>query len=289
MNFHVSTRRSFLFSLMAVLAFPSVAMEQEIKAIKPEVTSLGFAPERILAIGNSYFYWNCGVTSYLGGLIRQGLNPKIHVRLAAIGHSNMAQHPVEEYLDNSLTRSHDEQLHEKLPENLDALEKRQRESYDLVLLQATNRGLEKQARDAHYFKAHIQAIREHGGAAAIVITWTQKKKNAPALEDVIDAVTKIANENHVMAIPVGQAFANAEKKYPDWKLIMPDKSHPTALGSYLMACVIYASVYKRDPMEATGFKGGCEKPLPEKTRKEAAEVAWQTVQEWFGWNGNIEK
>ncbi|MCD8340110.1 MAG: hypothetical protein LUC43_07925, partial [Burkholderiales bacterium] len=189
--------------------------------------------------------------------------------------------PIEELLNNDLLRSHDEEKYGKPSEEILALEKKQRETYDLVLMQATNRGIEKQNRDAHYIKAHVEAIRKAGGTPALIFTWTQKKKNAPSLDEVANAVTEIGNANHIMVIPVGLALANAEKEHPDWKLIMADKSHPTALGSYLMAAVIYASIYHRDPTEALAYRGGCEKLIPKEVREEATRIAWATIRQWF--------
>ncbi len=250
--------------------------------VAPAVTDLGFQPKQILIVGNSYMYYNCGLNGYLAGLIREKVDPKIKTRISATGRSNMSQQPVEELLDNTMLRSHDPK-HGTLDAKLLEKEVAKREAYDLVLLQGSNRGKADQERDAHYVKIHAEAIRAHGGTPAMIMTWVQKKKNAPAQQVVSDGVTRIANDNAMMSIPVGLAFERAEKAHPEWKLIMPDDTHPTALGSYLMASTIYGAVYRRDPSEATGFEGGCEKPLPAEARTEAARIAWETVNNWFGW------
>ena len=49
-------------------------------------------------------------------------------------------------------------------------------------------------------------------------------------------------------IPVGLAFEMAYKKNPNIKLHKPDGTHPNLLGTYLAACVVYASVYKESPI-----------------------------------------
>lgn len=149
-------------------------------------------------------------------------------------------------------------------------------------MQGSNRGEKDQTRDAHYVKIHAEAIRKNGGTPALIMTWVQEKKGAPEFSLVSDSITQMANDNHMMVIPVGKAFELAKVKYPGWKLIMPDKTHPTALGSYLMAATIYGALYKRNPLEATQFEGGCEKPIPEDLRKKVAEVAWETVKNWYG-------
>lgn len=270
-------KKYLLLALLFALSGASAAEE----AI-PKVKGLDFQPKSLLVVGNSYMYYNCGINGYLSGLIREKINPKIKTRIAAIGRSNMSQQPIEEMLDNNQLRSHDSK-YGVLEDDLLQKEVKKRESYELVLMQGSNRGEDDQARDRHYIKIHAETIRKNGGTPALIMTWVQKKKGAPSLQTVVDGVTQIANENHMLVVPVGLAFDLAEKKFPEWKLIMPDNTHPTALGSYLMAATIYGSVYKRNPIEATDFVGGCEKPIPEELRKEAAMTAWETVKTWYGW------
>ncbi|MCI6530390.1 MAG: SGNH/GDSL hydrolase family protein [Mesosutterella sp.] len=250
--------------------------------VQPEVKDLGMTPKSILIVGNSYMYYNCGLNGYLGGLIREKANPKIETRIAAIGRGNLSQYPIAEYLDNNLLASHDKTFGQ-LGAGLMKKELKKRESYDLVIMQASNRGVEDQKRDAFYVPNHVKAIRAAGGTPVMLMTWVQRKKGAPAQSLVADSVTKIANDNHMMVIPVGLAFEAAQKAYPDVKFIMPDNTHPTAVGSYLMASTIYAALYHRDPVEATGFAGGCEKPLEPAMRQNMARVAWDTVKAWYGW------
>ena len=248
----------------------------------PLVRDPGEAPSSILIVGNSYMYYNCGLNGYLAGMIREKANPKIKTRIAAIGRGNLSQYPLEEYLDNALSKSHDAKAG-TLAEDLQAAEVKKREKYSHVLMQASNRGAKDQARDAHYAKIHAEAIRASGAKPAMILTWTQKRKGSPEFGLVQDAVTRIANDNKMMVIPVGIAVERAIKEMPEVKFIMPDNTHPTAAGSYLMSSVIYASLYKRDPSDAVGFAGGCEKPLDPALREKLHRLAWATVREWFGW------
>lgn len=248
----------------------------------PLVKELNFQPKAILVVGNSYMYYNCGLNGYLAGLIREVVNPKIKTRIATIGRGNLSQYPIEEYLDNAQSIAHNPKYGTP-SEDLLKKEIKKREKYDLVIMQGSNRGQDDQLRDTHYVKIHADAIRASGGEPAMIMTWTQKNKNAPAFEVVQNGVTKIANDNKMMVIPVGLAFQRVEKLYPDLKLIMPDNTHPTAIGSYLMASTIYASIYKRNPIEAKGFAGGCEKPIDPAVREKLHSVAWDTAKEWYGW------
>lgn len=272
----MTKHRIFTFAAAALFAAGASA------AAAPLVTDPGPAPASILIVGNSYMYYNCGINSYLGGMIREKANPKVKTRIAAIGRGNLSQYPIAEYLDNTRLRSHEKKWGALDAKLLEAEEKK-RESYEAVLMQASNRGRNDQARDAHYMKAHADAIRSSGARPALILTWVQNRANAPKFETVLEAVTRTGNENGMLVIPVGPAFNTARAELPDVAFLMPDNTHPTAAGSYLMGSVIYASLYKRDPMDAAGFEGGCEKPLPQELRKKLHAIAWKTVKSWYGW------
>ena len=267
---------------LAALLSAALLCTGALAAETPLVRDPGEAPASILVVGNSYMYYNCGINGYLAGMIREKANPKIKTRIATIGRGNLSQYPLEEYLDNAKSLSHAAK-HGALAPDLLAAEEKKRESYSYVLMQASNRGEQDQARDAHYVKIHADAIRASGGRPALILTWTQKRKNSPDFGLVRDAVTRIGNDNKMLVIPVGIAMERAIKEIPEVKFIMPDNTHPTAAGSYLMGSVIYASLFKRDPSDAAAFAGGCEKPLDPALRGKLHQLAWATVREWFGW------
>ena len=57
------------------------------------------------------------------------------------------------------------------------------------------------------------------------------------------------NENNALVIPVGIAFENAYKVKPGIELHKPfDGSHPSLLGTYLAACVVFASITHQSPL-----------------------------------------
>ena len=60
----------------------------------------------------------------------------------------------------------------------------------------------------------------------------------------------------VVTAPVGEAFERCREKYPELTLHAGDKKHASALGSYLAALTIYATISKDSPIGATReFKG----------------------------------
>ena len=69
-----------------------------------------------------------------------------------------------------------------------------------------------------------------------------------AKADLIDTISRsyieVGDKNNALVIPVGLAFDRAYKARPDIQLHKSfDGSHPSMLGTYLAACVVYLSVY----------------------------------------------
>ena len=74
--------------------------------------------------------------------------------------------------------------------------------------------------------------------------------------------------------PVGCAWNTVlkEKKYPLHYLHLSDWNHPSLRGSYLMACVIYATIFQQDLSGIDYFAG-----LPEDEARYFQAVASSTV------------
>ncbi len=59
---------------------------------------------------------------------------------------------------------------------------------------------------------------------------------------------EIAHELDVAVAPAGEAWRSARLHAPQVDLWQPDGSHPTVAGTYLAACVLYASIFGRSPV-----------------------------------------
>jgi uncharacterized protein DUF4886 len=80
----------------------------------------------------------------------------------------------------------------------------------------------------------------------------------------------------VFVIPAGLAFARAVAQRPDLNLYAADKRHPSLMGTYLAACTVYASLFKKSPVGVKYTAG-----LDETAAKFLQTVAWETVQDYF--------
>jgi len=63
--------------------------------------------------------------------------------------------------------------------------------------------------------------------------------------------TEMADSNNASVSPVGVAWKYTRDNYPSIDLYANDGSHPSMAGSYLAACVFYASIYRKSPQGAS--------------------------------------
>jgi hypothetical protein len=66
---------------------------------------------------------------------------------------------------------------------------------------------------------------------------------------------QMGNDNHAIVAPVGEAWKNVIATNPAFDLYISDESHPSLYGSYLAACVFYATIYKRSPLGINFYAG----------------------------------
>ncbi len=74
-----------------------------------------------------------------------------------------------------------------------------------------------------------------------------------------ESYLQMASDNHASCSPVGVAWKHIRDNYPSIGLYQTDQSHPTIFGTYLAACVFYASVFHKSPIGAsfpTGITSG---------------------------------
>ena len=80
-----------------------------------------------------------------------------------------------------------------------------------------------------------------------------------------------------MVAPVGRAWERALRD-PAMTLHDPDGSHPSPAGTYLAACVLYATLTGESPV---GLDDGGLGLAPASIAR-LQQVAWDTVQEYYG-------
>lgn len=63
-------------------------------------------------------------------------------------------------------------------------------------------------------------------------------------ERVKTTYLEMAYQNNAWCAPAGIAWQRVRSERPDYRLYMPDRSHPSVLGSYLAANVIFSTIYQ---------------------------------------------
>lgn len=244
--------------------------------VQPVITApLEKTPQTTLLIGNSYSFYNCGVHGYLRGFMRESVPElKMKTRLLTISSGTLSFHDVAYYL-----QPHEQDPYAKVVDG-----KLEHPMFDLVILQDNSAAATSKKRIPYLFKyAKVDAdiIRKAGSTPLLVMTWPRKDKPED-ITKLADNTIKAANEAGMRVVPVGLAFMEAIKGKPGLEMYMPDKSHPSAAGSYLYGAVLYSTLFHKTP-ENLNYLGECEKPLPPEVASYLRGVAWKVVQEFYGW------
>ncbi|WP_269537805.1 DUF4886 domain-containing protein [Cerasicoccus fimbriatus] len=160
------------------------------------------------------------------------------------------------------------------------------EEWDFVVLQNHSRSsLDKRAEFDEYGEKLIALVKESGSEPVLYMTWA--RANLPQDQAVItEAYSSLGKREGVKVAPVGIAFENWINAHPNVALHIQDNSHPTMEGSYLAACVIYATITGKSPVGLPNIieganwvtKGNHLAFLDPTLAKQLQETAWSTVQ-----------
>jgi hypothetical protein len=240
---------------------------------KPRVTDVGDKPASSIYIGNSFFYYNNSLHNHVGQLIAAG-QPGFRHRAssATISGSGMNWHDVDSYFRPNAVGSYSFGANNTVSFNkLDRL-------FDVaIMMDCSQCPLHPQLKPLfHEFaKKHSDTVRKHGAKPVFFMSWAYK--DVPSMTaELAEAYTRAGNDNNALVIPAGLAFGKSIAKMPDLNLYVPDLRHPSVAGSYLAACVTYATLFKASPVDSKYTAG-----LDPAIAKHLQTVAWETVQEYF--------
>ena len=132
-------------------------------------------------------------------------------------------------------------------------------------------------------KAMIEKIHEAGAEAALYMIHAYVEPHENTNPEMIKNIKKMyidaANQNNVLVIPVGIAFENAYDLNPDIVLHKEyDGSHPSLLGTYLAACVVFSSITHKSPLKIQYDYFG---KITQEDKKFLQEVAKNTVENFY--------
>jgi hypothetical protein len=213
---------------------------------------------RVLFIGNSHTFYN-DLPEMFQELARAG-GHEVDVDMSAQGGWSLSDHAASAL----------------------SLNKIEQQDWDCVILQERASLIIDNPEEQSYpaIRLLYDKVSEKGATLILFMTWGPRdglpdagyRNYDETQAQICTGYMDIASELDVMVAPVGIAWQNAIKKDPQLNLWNVDGSHPSREGSYLSACVFYATIFQQSP---EGLTYGAD--LPEEIAGFLQTVAAETV------------
>lgn len=279
----LTNRRAFIGALLWLVPFTAFGQET------------GSAPLKVLFIGNSYTAAN-NLPAMLEGLADAAGGRKIHTDRHLVGGCTLERHVKE----------------------IKAIDKIRAEKWDVVVLQEQSLRPVLDRKSMHEYARLLDAeIKRRGAKTVFYLTWA--RQHIPEMQEGVDPATSpdyaetmyrisgaakttdidawrqqqeaglqgglngayfdIARELGAEVAPVGIAWKMALAADPAFVLHRSDKSHPNATGTYVAACVFFATLLGKSPIGLTGEIKQGDKLLvsiPGDEAKRLQGIAWRS-------------
>jgi hypothetical protein len=181
------------------------------------------ASTRILFIGNSYTFVNSGIDKQL-----EGLAPSSEILSMAVAGYTLEQH----WNDGH------------------ALQTIRKGGWNYVILQEQSQTpIFGQQKFYEFAREFDQEIRRNGAKTVLLMTWERpdSSRYGVTTANLAAAYYGLGAELGASVAPAGLAFARSLRDKPDLVLYSQD-GHPTPSGTYLAACVLYATIFEKSPV-----------------------------------------
>lgn len=169
---------------------------------------------RVLFVGNSYVYYNN--LAQMIGLITDSMDTKIICKKSTIGSATLEQHW------NGSRGLKSKQI---IASN----------KFNIVVIQ-DNSMWPLEHKDSLLFFGHLfcDYIKANGAKPYLYNTWAREKtpETQTRINEVYSELGKLEN---AIVVPVGASWALARQTMPAMNLFHTDGSHPSALGTFLIA------------------------------------------------------
>ncbi|MBC8235777.1 hypothetical protein H8E77_40025 [bacterium] len=244
-------RLQFIIGVVAILALAYLGEPQlQTQAQDPE------KPISVLFIGNSYTIWDWNLPLTLSRMATTATPPMT----IKTGQSVVPGTKLDFHWNNG-----------------DAVNKIRQAGWDFVVLQEWSKGPVEELQQMREFARKFDAeIKKSGAQTVFFMTWG--RQHLPEMiEDIAKAYNDIGTELKATVAPVGRAWQRSIKERPGILLHKPDKSHPSAHGVYLSACVFYTVLTGKPPL---GLSNGGLTQVSEVDARFLQEIALETVKEY---------
>ncbi len=132
----------------------------------------------------------------------------------------------------------------------------------------------------------VSSIQASGATPIFFLTWAHHDgwpDQGLDYENLQFALNKgymdVANELNMAVAPVGPAWISAVWENPSLPLWQDDNSHPSEQGTYLTACVFYATIFRESP-EGLSYRGNLSKEIAQQLQHIAADIVLKGASHW---------
>ncbi len=121
--------------------------------------------------------------------------------------------------------------------------------WDIVVLQNNSMSaIENYNKFLKYGKKLVHLVQQTGAKPMLYLTWA-REYNPLMQKQVTKAYTTLAKKTGTTVVPVGLIWKEVRNLRPNFRLFHPDETHPSNIGSYLIASIFYA-VFTHDSTSA---------------------------------------
>jgi hypothetical protein len=263
--------RAFVLACFTAFLFAAGSSAAQTKPTRVELSGEPAAPESLLWVGNSFFYYNNSMHNHFGQLVRAA-GARARSTSVTISGAGLDWHDME-----SLMRPDGLGRYSFVGDNEIRFNKAGRQYDTAMMMDCSQCPVHPQLQKVFHdtVKKNAGILTKAGVRPVLFMSWAYKDK--PEMTAALaEQYTIAGNANDALVIPAGLAFANAIAKRPTLELYEADKRHPSLAGTYLAACTVYASLYRKSPV-GISYKAG----LRDEDAALLQAVAWETVQAYY--------
>ena len=262
----------FIISIALAFALNGTALAQT----APNTKNLG-EPKTALYVGNSFFYYNNGMSSMVNRLLMAAdaqNRAQYRSTMVTISGSGLNWHDMESHFKPGTGMA----SYSFTPDNKVTFNKFEKPFDVVVMMDCSQCPIHPQLKDAfhEFVRKDSQIVRKYGAKPVLFMSWAYADK-PEMTQQLAEQYTTAGNANQALVVPAGLAFAKAISRDPKINLYDADKRHPSLAGSYLGAATIAAAVFNKSPV-GNSYTAG----LDPATAAFLQQVAADTVKEYLG-------
>jgi len=159
---------------------------------------------------------------------------------------------------------------------------------DLVIIQAF--GVQRNFSEEDFeknAKTWVDFFKKQDIQVVVFYPWSSAVDSVSERERLDRMIHQLGWQEDLTIVPVGPAWQAALKNRPDLQLYANDGIHPSALGVYLSACVLYASITGESPLDNPVYTSiGFDNPdeivkLDGDSVQFLQGIAWETMNDYL--------